>query len=169
MSEILNKVEQSGLTTIDLEEWYPKSQFSNFDIGDYLFKGLILKEKDFREALEQINWEVYKNSVVLVYCSADAIIPQWAYMLVGSKLANIAVNVFFGNLEDYLKSWYRIQIDKFDISSFADKRIVIKGCADKEIPSSAFLRLSFLLTPIVKSLMFGEPCSTVPIFKKKKN
>ncbi len=164
---IINKVTESALVTLDLEEFYPKENIVLFDLKDYLFMGLILKEKDFREALKNIDLEKYKNNLVAVTCSADAVIPMWAYMLVASYLQPVAKDVIFGTEEELQKKLLLKNIRQIKASEFTDKRVVIKGCGDLPIGEAAYLEITKLLRPFVKSMMYGEPCSTVPIYKNK--
>lgn len=170
MSEVfINKVAESGILTIDLEDFLPKEPIENFDLKEYLFMGLILKEKDFRAALLQINWSNYSNKIVGIFCSTDAIIPVWAYMLVASYLQPFAINVANCN-KDQLKEQLLLQkIETLPIQEYTDKRVVIKGCGEVAIPASAYTAITFKLRPVVKSIMYGEPCSTVPVYKKKLN
>lgn len=165
---LVNRVANSGIITLDLEKWYPNQEFVHIDIKDYLFKGLILKEKDFREALKNIEWEGHRDKIILVYCSADAIVPSWAYMLIASYAAGIAADIVQADEEGYLNVYYRERIAALEATDYIDKRVVVKGCANKEIPVGAYLELTKMLKPRVKSLMFGEPCSTVPVYKKPK-
>jgi hypothetical protein len=165
---IINKVSESLLVTLDLEEFYPKEDtIALFDIKDYLFMGLILKEKDFREALKNLNLEKYTNKLVAVTCSADAVIPMWAYMLVSTYLQPVAKEVVFGNVEELKKQLLLKNISQLPVNDFLDKRVVIKGCGELPIGEAAYLEATNKLRPIAKSIMYGEPCSTVPIFKKK--
>lgn len=165
---IINKVAESGLITLDLEEFYPKEETAVFDLKDYLFMGLILKEKEFREALKNIDWDIYKNKNVCITCTADAIIPMWANMLVTTYLQPIAKEVVFGN-EDFLhKILYLKNLAQINVNEFTGKRVVIKGCGDKDISEIAYVEITKLLRPVVKSIMYGEPCSTVPIYKQTK-
>jgi hypothetical protein len=150
---IVNKVAESGLISFDLETLYPQQTRKVFDLKDHLFMGLILKEKDFRAALLQIDWNEYKDAAVAITCSADAIIPMWAYMLVVSYLEPVAL---------LLKN-----IDGVNADQYADKRVVVKGCGDVAIPEAAYVAITQKLRPVAKSIMYGEPCSTVPIYKKK--
>jgi hypothetical protein len=166
MSEIINKVAASGLVTIDLEEIYPSEKRMLLDIKDQLWQGLALKEKDFREWLKSADFEMYRNSFVAVTCSVDAIIPNWAYMLVASKLEGIAKRVFFGSLDLLENIVFSELIASLDAEAYRDKRIVIKGCSDKPVPTSAYVELVNKIQPVAKSIMFGEPCSTVPVFKR---
>lgn len=162
---IVNKVAESGLITLDLEEYYPKEETGVFDLKDHLFMGLILKEKDYREALKNLDWSIYQNKNVAVTCSADAVIPMWAYMLAASYLQPVAKEVVFGN-EDFLhRTLFLKNLSKINIAGFADKRVVVKGCGDKSISETAYVEITKLLRPVVKSIMYGEPCSTVPIYK----
>jgi hypothetical protein len=165
--EIINKVAQSALTTIDLETYYPVEKVITFDLKPLLFMEMIIKEKDFRAALQNSDWNVYQDKPVTVTCSADAIIPMWAYMLVASYLQPVASDVFFGTAEEASRQIFQKNIENIDINEFAEKRVVIKGCGDLDIGPSAYLAITKKLRPVVRSIMYGEPCSTVPIFKKK--
>lgn len=163
---IVNKVAESGLITLDLEEFYPKEPVAIFDLKDHLFMGLILKEKDYREALKNLDWSVYQNKNVAITCSADAVIPMWAYMLTASYLQPVAKEVIFGN-EDFLhRNLFLKNLSAINPSDYTDKRVVIKGCGDKSISETAYVEITKLLRPVAKSIMYGEPCSTVPIYKK---
>jgi hypothetical protein len=163
---LVNKVAESGLITINLEQYFPDIQAAVFDIKDYLFHGLILKEKEFREALKELDWSVYAGKTVMIICSTDAIIPLWAYMLIASGLTGVAKDIYHGTEEEYLKMHYHGALEKIDPEQYKDKRIVIKGCSDKEVPAYAYAKITSLLKPYAQSIMFGEPCSTVPIFKR---
>jgi len=166
MSEtIINKVAESGLITIDLEQYYPKGETVLFDLKDYLYMGLILKEKDFRDALKNLDWESYRSKYVGVTCTADAIIPIWAYMLVASYLQPIAKDVVMGDTKEVHKTIFLKNILGIDINAFADQKIVVKGCGETPIEEFAYMEITKLLRPVVKSIMYGEPCSTVPIYK----
>ena len=168
MEEIIkNKVSDSGLLTIDLEAYFPKEEIIGFDITPFLFMGQILKEKDFRQSIEKEDWSKYSGKAVAVYCSADAIIPAWAYMLVSSSLSGVANTVYAGTPEELEKKLFITKLEKITASDYIDKRVVIKGCGDKQIGAFAYLEITRLLKPVVKSLMYGEPCSTVPVYKKK--
>ncbi len=168
MSEpFINKVAESGIITLNLEEYFPKEPVVIFDIKDYLFMGLILKEKDFRQALKDLNLEEYKNKIVAVVCSAEAIIPMWAYMLISSVLLQTAHAVMMGDENDVIKKTLIKNIQQIEIKEFTDKRIVIKGCGETPIPEEAYLEITNLLRPVAKSIMYGEPCSTVPVYKKQ--
>lgn len=167
MEQLINRVAKSGLITIDLEEFYPKEDLAIFDLKDYLFQGLVLREKDFREAVQNHEWQQYKNKVLLVYCSTDAIIPVWAYMLVASAAAPYAMEVFQGSPDEYLKISFLKNINKLNVEQYAGQRVVIKGCSHKPVPVAAYTELTRKLRPVALSIMYGEPCSTVPIFKRK--
>ncbi|MBU3011036.1 DUF2480 family protein [Polaribacter vadi] len=167
MEEIINRVANSKLKTFDLEEIYPEGKRVLFDIKDWLYEELILKEKDFRDSVKNHNWEQYKNSFVAVNCSVDAIVPSWAFMLVASELIPFANKVVIGDLELLETVIYQELIGFLDLRDFANKPVIIKGCAEKPIPASAFAFLIEKLQPIAKSIMFGEACSTVPLYKSK--
>jgi hypothetical protein len=168
MSEtIINKVAESGIISFDLEAFYPKEEIKIFDLKEYLFMGLILKEKDFRAALQTTDWEQYSNKYVGITCTADAIIPMWAYMLVSSYLQPMAKEVFLGDEKKIVESVLIKNLDKVDEQEFADRRIVVKGCGELQIPEAAYVAITNKLRPVAKSIMYGEPCSTVPIYKKK--
>lgn len=164
---IMNRVEASGLITLDLKDFYPAEPIKIFDIKDYLFRGLIIKEKDFREALKNTNWSEYENTNVAVTCSTDAIIPVWAYMLVATYLQPFAKNIVLGNEEKLIETILLKNISLINAGDYKDKRVVIKGCGDVHIPESAYFKITELLLPHVKSIMYGEPCSTVPVYKRK--
>ena len=165
--ELINKVAQSGLITIDLEDFFPKETIVEFDLKDFLFRGLILKELEFRAALKAHNWSEYKDKTVAVFCSADAIIPQWSFMLVSTYLATQTNKIYFGNAEKVEYNLFLENIKNLDAVKYTDGKIVIKGCGTKTVTGEAYLEMTKKLQPVVKSLMFGEPCSTVPIYKKK--
>jgi len=163
---IVNKVSESGLMTLDLEEFYPKEETAVFDMKDHLFMGLILKEKDFRETMKSLDTTPYKGKNVALTCSADAIIPVWAYMLAASYLEPVANEIVFGDSDFLHKSIFLKNIEKINVADYADKRVVIKGCGELPISESAYVAVTALLRPVAKSIMYGEPCSTVPIYKK---
>ena len=163
---LVNRVASSGIMTIDLEVYYPTVQIVEIDLKDYLYMELILKEKDFRTALKGVDWNSYKGQQVLVNCSVDAIIPMWAYMLVATYLQGVAVGVYQGDMGSYLAHYYEAALGGIDLQDYRDKMVVIKGCGDKPVPAAAYLKLTTLLQPVAKSIMYGEPCSTVPIYKR---
>lgn len=169
MSEVfVNKVAESSLTTIDLEEFYPKEPTAIFDMKDHLFMGLILKEKEFREALKNLDFTIYQNKNVAITCSADAIIPMWAYMLATSYIQPYAKEIIFGTPDFLHQTLFLKNIAAINFEDYTDKRIVIKGCGELPITELAYVEITKRLRPIVKSIMYGEPCSTVPIYKKPK-
>lgn len=163
----INKVAESGLVTLDLEQYYPKGEAAVFDLKDHLFMGMILKEKDFREALKNLDWSYYQGKNVALYCSADAIIPVWAWMLVATYLQPVAGEVVMGDEKELHKQLYLKNIAAIDVNEFADKRMVIKGCGETPIDDFVYMEITKKLRPVVKSIMYGEPCSTVPVYKKK--
>lgn len=165
---IINKVAQSSLVTLDLEKFYPSVEIVVFDLKNYLFMELILKEKDYREALKNFDWSIYQGKNVALTCSADAIIPLWAYMLAVTYLEPFAKDILFGNENEAFSILFLKNIWKMDPREFEGKRVVVKGCGDKKIPESAYVEITKILRPITKSIMYGEPCSTVPIFKSSK-
>lgn len=164
---IKNKVAESGIVTIDLEHFYPKADIVVFDIKDYLFMGLILKEKDFRLALQNLEVEQYRDKYVSVVCSADAIIPMWAYMLIATTLQPVAKAVVYGDEQTVINTVFIKKIASINGEEYTDKRVVVKGCGDVQIPETAYLEITNILRPFAKSIMYGEPCSTVPIYKKR--
>lgn len=167
--EIVNRIAQSKLITIDLEEFYPSGNRAVLDISQWLFEGLILKEKDFRESIKHHNWQSYKGNYIALSCSTDAIIPSWAYLLVTSYLTPYAKKVVVGDLDLLETVVFQEIIANIDVSEYLDKPIIVKGCANKPVPPTAAVQLIEKLQPVAKSIMFGEACSTVPLFKRKKN
>lgn len=168
MSEpFVNKVAESGLITLDLEKFYPKGETAVFDLKDHLFMGLILKEKDFRETLKKLDWSVYQDKNVALTCSADAIIPVWAWMLAVSYLQPVAKEIVMGDEKELHRSLYLKNIDAIDVNEFAGQRVVIKGCGETPIADYVYMEITKKLRPVVKSIMYGEPCSTVPVYKQK--
>jgi hypothetical protein len=164
---IVNKVAQSGLVTVDPASFYPEGERVIYDIKDNLFHGLILKEKDFREFVKEHDWSAYAGKNVGITCSADAIVPAWAYMLLANRMAPYANEIVFGDKDVLETVLFEKGMSTFDAEQYRDQRIVIKGCGEIPVPVSAYVELTKRLTPVVKSLMFGEPCSTVPIYKRK--
>ena len=168
MSEtFVNKVAESGLVSFDLEEYYPKGEIKTFDLKEYLFMGLILKEKDFRAALQSTDWAVYQDAYVAITCTADAIIPMWAYMLVASYLQPFAKEVVFGDEKKLVSTLLLKNLAAVKGEDYTDQRVVVKGCGEVDNPETAYVEITNKLRPFVKSIMYGEPCSTVPIYKKK--
>ena len=164
---IINKVASSGLVTLDLETYIPVGEILTFDLKDHLFRGLILREKDFREALKNTAWETYQDKNVAIICSADAIIPLWAYMLVTTYVQPYAKEVYVGSADEMYKHLFLKNIASIDATEFTDQRVIVKGCGDKEVESYAYAEITRILRPVVKSIMYGEACSNVPIYKKK--
>jgi hypothetical protein len=165
---LVNRVANSRLVTIDLEDFYPEGAVVPFDLKDYLFMGLILKEKDFREALKAHDWTQYAGQNLAVYCSTDAIIPMWAYMLVATYATPFARDIAQVAPEQYAETAFIRKLAALDVSAFEGERIIVKGCSDKPVPPSAYLEITRRLQPVALSIMFGEPCSTVPVYKKGK-
>lgn len=164
---IVNKVAQSGLITIDLAKYAPNREIVIYDIKDNLFHGLILKEKDFREFIKGHDWSQYQDKHVGIICSSDAIVPTWAYMLLASKMEPYATSVHFGTKEEVERDIFNEALDTVDYTAYQDQRVVVKGCGDIPIPEAAFVKFTVELSKVAKSIMYGEPCSTVPVFKRK--
>jgi hypothetical protein len=168
MSEpFINKVAESGLISIDLAQYIPNNEIVVFDIKPYLFMELMLKEKDFRVSLSTIDWAQYENKIVGIFCSTDAIIPMWANMLIVANLFPFSKAIYFGDENKTRELVLLEEIQKLDATQFIDQRVVVKGCGDTPIGESAFVAITQKLRPVVKSIMYGEPCSTVPVYKKK--
>jgi hypothetical protein len=163
----VNKVAESGLITLDPAEFYPTEAIRIFDLKDHLFMGLILKEKDFRAALKHTDWSVYQDCAVGIDCSADAIIPLWAYMLVASALEPYASFIIKGNEDQVREALFLRNIDTINPKDYSGQRVVVKGCGEKSIPEAIYVAITQRLRPEAKSIFFGEPCSTVPVYKKK--
>ena len=164
--EIVNRVASSGLITFDLEELYVSGERVLYDIKDNLWQDIALKEADFRTFIKQNDWSVYQDKLVALHCSVDAIIPTWAYMLLTIKLNQFAKKVVFGDLETLETLLFEEAIAKVNPADYEDARLVIKGCGDLNVPTSAYVKLTELLQPVAKILMYGEPCSTVPLYKQ---
>ena len=167
MTDIINRVTESGLISLDLADYKPKIDIEGIDISNQLWQGLVLKEKDFRQWIKENNWEQFKDKAVFIHCSTDAIIPTWAFMLIASKLENNASIFLVGSKEDVQKQIILQNIKNENLNNFIDGRVIVKGCSDIPCPNFAMVELLKHLQPVVKSLMYGEPCSTVPIFKRK--
>lgn len=164
--EIVNRVANSKLVTIDLEDFYPEGPRVVLDIKDWLLEGLVLREKDFRTSVKEHDWSRYENAFVVLTCSTDAIIPGWAYMLVSTYLAPVAQKVVVGDLETMETVLYAEIIQQLDVSPYEGLPVIIKGCSRKPVPKNAYLQLINRLQPVAKSIMYGEACSSVPLFKK---
>jgi hypothetical protein len=167
MEEIRNKVEESGLIQLDLAQFKPVAERCEIDIALQLWEGLILKEKDFRTYIKEHDWKTYAGKAVCVYCSADAIVPTWAYMLVASQLTGIASTFLIGTRSELEKALIKQSIEQLDLTEFMDGKIIIKGCSDIAAPEFAMSELIKRIQPAAKSIMYGEPCSTVPVYKRK--
>lgn len=165
--EIVNKVANSALEVFDLEDYYPKGIRTKIDISQWLYEGFMLKEKDFREALKNHDWSQYENHYVAIYCSTDAIIPAWASILVTIHVFPFVKKVVSGNLQDLETSLYQEILSTIDYSKYQDKPVIIKGCSKKPVPESAYILAVQKLQPFAKSIMYGEACSAVPLFKRK--
>jgi len=165
--EIVNRVANSGLVNFDLEAYYPKGQRKIIDLKDWLFEGLILKEKDFRQAVKDYDWAQHQDQYVAIDCSADAIVPVWSYMLISNAISPYAKKVVKGNLENLESLIFHELINTLDIIPFKNQRVIVKGCSNLPIPESAYVAITNKLSPVVKSIMYGEACASVPIYKKK--
>ena len=164
--EIINRVANSKLVTIDLEDYYPEGKRVLFDIKDWLFEGLVLREKDFREKVNNYDWSQHQKSYVALTCSTDAIIPAWAFMLLIVNLEPFVEKALIGDLEGLETSIYQDVINQLDTSEFKDKPIIIKGCSNKPVPLNAYTMLINKLKPVARSIMYGEACSSVPLYKR---
>ena len=165
--EIINRVANSALVTVNLEDYYPKGQRILFDIKDWLYEGFVLREKDFRNQVAENNWSQYQDCYVALTCSSDAIIPGWAFMLISLQLQPYTKKTIIGNLEALETSIYQDVLNNLDVSEFTGKPIIIKGCSKKPVPQNAYIMLANKLKPIAKSIMYGEACSSVPLYKSK--
>lgn len=165
---LVNRVANSSLVTIDLEDMYPAGSIVPFDLKGYLFMELILKEKDFREALKSHDWEQYRGKNLAVFCSTDAIIPMWAYMLVATYATPFVEDIALCEPAGFVEQSFLKKIAALNPEDFEGKRLVIKGCSDKPVPPTAYLEITRRLQPVAQSILFGEPCSTVPVYKKGK-
>lgn len=167
MTEIVNRVAQSKLVTFDLEDLYPEGKRILLDIKHWLHEGIVLREKEFRGHLETVDWPMYQNSYVALNCSSDAIVPGWAFMLAASKLAPHAKKVVVGDLGDLETSLYQESLENLELDAFKDKPVIIKGCSNKPVPKNAYIIAISKIQQVAKSVMYGEACSAVPIFKRK--
>ena len=167
--EIVNRVANSKLITFNLEDYYPEGERVLFDVKDWLLEGFVLRESEFREQAKNHDWSQYEGKFIALTCSSDAIIPAWAFMLLATYLQPFAKKVITGDLETLETVLYTEVISKMDVSNLQDKPVIVKGCAHKPVPKNAYLLLIEKLQPVVKSLMYGEACSSVPLYKKPKN
>jgi len=165
---LVNRVASSQLITLKLENYLPKQEIVPFDIKQFLFRELILKEMDFRQALKDLDWSFYQGKILAVWCSNDAIVPTWAYMLIAKHAAEKGIELYFGNIEEVIRHIVHNNLNEVDWSQYESSKVVIKGCSDLPVPASAYLLATSKLIPYATSIMYGEPCSTVPIFKKSK-
>ncbi len=168
-NEIVNKVAKSGLVNIDLSDYAPKEEIPGIDIKQFLFEGVLLKEKAFRKNLQAFDFQKYQNRIVGVYCSADAVIPMWAYMLVVTCLNPWCTKIFFGNKEQALQQSILERINNIDVQKFKNKKVIVNGCSNIQLSEKAYIAIVKKLQNNVQSLMFGEACSAVPIYKKENN
>ena len=167
-TEIVNRVANSKLVTFDLEDYYPKGERVLFDIKDWLLEGYVLREKDFRESAKNFDWSIYKDAFVALTCSTDAVIPGWAYMLLTTYLFPFANRVVVGDMEMLESVLFTEVIRDLDVSEFQDKPLIVKGCSRKPVPQNAYIQLIQKLQPVARSIMYGEACSSVPLYKKAK-
>ena len=168
MSEIINRVAQSKLITFNLEDYYPNGERKLLDIKDWLFEGFILREKEFRSHIDEHDWSTYQDAYVALQCSSDAIVPGWAFMLIASKLQPYAKKVVQGSLENLETALYQSILENLDVTQFTDKPVIIKGCSNKPVPENAYLMAVARIQEVAKSVMYGEACSSVPLYKKRK-
>lgn len=168
MDEIINRVANSTLEVFDLEDYYPSGIRTQIDISQWLFEGFLLKEKDFREALKNHDWTQYQNHFVAIDCSTDAIIPAWASILVATHVTPFAQKVILGTISELESALYQEILSQLDYSAYQEKPVIIKGCSKKPVPESAYILAVQYLQPIAKSIMYGEACSAVPLYKKTK-
>jgi hypothetical protein len=163
---IINRVANSPLITFDLEDYYHPGERILFDIRDFLYQEMILKEKEFREKMKELDWEQFHGKNIAITCSVDAIIPTWAYMLITTRLSPYAHMIVFGDLADLEMALFQEILGSLNLEKYRDKKVVVKGCGKYPVPESAYVEITRLLTPVVSSIMYGEPCSTVPLYKK---
>lgn len=168
MDEIINRVANSALEVFDLEDYYPNGMRTQIDISQWLFEGILLREKDFREDLKNHNWSQYQNHFVAIHCSTDAIIPAWASILVTTYVSTFAKKTILGTVPELESSLYQDILSQLDYTSYQDKPVIIKGCSKKPVPESAYVLAVQYLQPVAKSIMYGEACSAVPLYKKVK-
>ncbi|MEM0517867.1 MULTISPECIES: DUF2480 family protein [Aequorivita] len=167
MNEIVNRVANSKLATFNLEDVYPKGERIAFDISQWLLEGIVLRESDFRDRANNYDWSQYQDKYVALYCSTDAIVPGWAYLLLSLHLAPFAAKVTVGSLEELESILFAELLQNLDVSEYTDKPVIIKGCAHKPIPQNAYVLLAQKLQPVAKSIMYGEACSSVPLYKRR--
>ncbi|MBA6151770.1 DUF2480 family protein [Gelidibacter maritimus] len=166
-NEIINRVANSKLVVVNLEDYYPKGERTVIDIKDWLFQELVLREKDFRASAKSHNWTQYQDHYVALTCTTDAIVPAWAYMLLTMHLQPYAKKIVIGDLEQLETSIYQDIIQNLDTEAFVDQPLIIKGCTNKPVPANAYIMLSQKLKPLARSIMYGEACSSVPLYKRR--
>lgn len=164
---IVNKVAESGIITIDLEDFYPGETIIGIDIKQWLFMDMLLKEKPFRQSLKENDWTAYQDKLVAIFCSSDAIIPRWAYMLLATYLSPVAADIYIGTPEQMAMHLIQTRIDSMDLEPYLNKRIILKGCGKKEVNAAVYFAMTKRLLPHVQSIMYGEACSSVPVYKRK--
>ncbi|UUC46353.1 DUF2480 family protein [Flavobacterium cerinum] len=167
MEEIVNRVANSALQVFDLEDYFPEGPRFTIDVSQWLYEGFVLREKDFREQLKNYDWETYKNGFVALSCSTDAIVPAWAFMLITAYLEPVAQKVFWGTIPQMEIALYQELLQNLDYTAYQDKPVIIKGCSKKPVPQEVYVLATQKLMPIAKSIMFGEACSAVPVYKRK--
>lgn len=167
MEEIVNRVANSALQVFDLEDYFPEGPRFTIDVSQWLYEGFVLREKDFREQLKNYDWEAYKNGFVALSCSTDAIVPAWAFMLITAYLEPVAQKVFWGTIPQMEIALYQELLQNLDYTAYQDKPVIIKGCSKKPVPQEVYVLATQKLMPIAKSIMFGEACSAVPVYKRK--
>jgi len=166
--EIINKVANSSLITFNLEDYYKKGERKTFDISPFLLEGIVLREKEFRKSVKDFDWSQFQNSYVALHCATDAIVPSWAFMLVSLSIVPFAYHVTHGSLEDLERELFVEELSKISYEDYKDQRVIIKGCSQYPVPELAYTIVAQKLLPFTKSLMFGEACSTVPLYKQSK-
>ncbi len=164
---IENKVEKANIQQIDLIDFVEPSPIHTFDLKEGLWQEMVIKEKEFRSFIKHTDWSVFQNQIVGIYCSVEAIIPSWAYMLVTTNLNDVGAKVFYGSKKEVEEACFFQNLHQMDLEPLTNERVMVKGCSNVPNPTRAYVELTNLLVPVVKSLMFGEPCSAVPVFKKK--
>jgi len=169
MEEIINKVAQSSLETFDLEDFFPKEKFVALDISQWLSEGILLKERAYRDAINSFDFSIFKDKNIGLFCSSDTILPSWAFLLVSTKLIGIAKNIIQGNEKDFLIAHYQEILKQQDFTNYQNKAVILKGCSQKPVPQEVYVIALSFLQPYAKSIMYGEACSAVPVYKKEKN
>lgn len=166
-NEIKNRVADSGIVNVDLSDYAPKENILELDLKQFLFDGLVLKEKEFRVALKEFDFNKYDGKVVAVFCGANVIVPMWAYMLITTYLNNANAKIYFGNKNKVTQAIIKENIDSINVDDYKEKRVIVNGCSNIKLSEGLYIAITKKLQKNVKSLMFGEACSAVPIFKNK--